>query len=52
VGLFTENGPYHDNDDGGDTLYENVYAWNKVGYGPFRLNILIESQRALYGGSS
>lgn len=27
--LFTENGPFHPNRDG-ETLYENVFSWNKV----------------------
>lgn len=29
-GFFTELGPFHPNDDGGQTLYENVFSWNKV----------------------
>ena len=29
VGFFTELGPFHTNDDGGQTLYENVFAWNR-----------------------
>lgn len=31
IGLLEENGPFHVKDDG-DTVYENVYAWNKVGF--------------------
>lgn len=29
VGLFTELGPFYPNPDG-ETLFENVYSWNKV----------------------
>ncbi|CAI2358246.1 unnamed protein product [Caenorhabditis sp. 36 PRJEB53466] len=28
-GFFTELGPFHPNDDNGQTLYENVFSWNK-----------------------
>jgi carboxypeptidase C (cathepsin A) len=31
VGLIEENGPFHVKDNG-NTVYENVYAWNKVGH--------------------
>ncbi|CAP27538.2 Protein CBG07588 [Caenorhabditis briggsae] len=31
-GFFTELGPLHPNDDGGQTLYENVFSWNKKQY--------------------
>lgn len=30
-GFFEELGPFHNNYDGGKTLYENVFSWNKVG---------------------
>ncbi|CAJ0558091.1 unnamed protein product, partial [Mesorhabditis spiculigera] len=28
-GFFTELGPLHPNNDNGETVYENVFAWNK-----------------------
>lgn len=31
-GIFEELGPFHPNPDDGETLFENIFSWNKVSF--------------------